>query len=97
MREWQGKRYWLVGASDGLGAALAQVMSRSGAEVIISARSEDKLVQVVAGLPGKASYQVMDIADDEVIKAAQKLNRGKTPGCDNLPPEFWKAICEKLS
>ena len=55
MREWQGKRYWLVGASDGLGAALAQVMSRSGAEVIIPARSEDKLVQVVAGVPGKGS------------------------------------------
>ena len=36
----------------------------------------------------------MDITDDEVLKAAQKLNRGKTPACDNLPPEFWKAICE---
>ena len=88
MREWQGKRYWLVGASDGLGAALAQVMSRSGAEVIISARSEDKLVQVVAGLPGKASYQVMDIADDESVKSAAAAI-GDIDGVVLLAGVYW--------
>ena len=48
MREWSGKRYWLIGASEGLGAALAETLSRAGAEVILSARSEDKL-QTLAG------------------------------------------------
>jgi hypothetical protein len=56
MREWSGKRYWLVGASEGLGKALAQRLSRCGAEVIVSARSEEKLKAVVAELPGRASY-----------------------------------------
>ena len=43
MRDFDSKRYWLIGASDGLGAALAKRLSEAGAEVIVSARSEDKL------------------------------------------------------
>ena len=88
MREWQGKRYWLVGASDGLGAALAQIMSRSGAEVILSARSEDKLAEVVAALPSKASYQVMDIADDVSVKAAAAAV-GDIDGLVLLAGVYW--------
>jgi len=88
MREWQGKRYWLVGASDGLGAALAQIMSRSGAEVILSARSEGKLAEVVATLPGKASYQVMDIADDISVKAAAAAV-GDIDGIVLLAGVYW--------
>ena len=88
MQEWQGKRYWLVGASDGLGAALAQVMSRAGAEVIVSARSEDKLAQVVDGLSGKASYQVMDIADNASVKAAAK-SVGDIDGLVLLAGVYW--------
>ena len=43
MIEWNGKRYWLVGASEGLGAAVAQKLSRVGVNLVLSARSEDKL------------------------------------------------------
>ena len=46
MKDWQGKTYWLVGASDGLGAALAHQLSRTGVEVILSARSKDKLTEL---------------------------------------------------
>ena len=88
MQEWQGKRYWLVGASDGLGAALAQVMSRAGAEVIVSARSEEKLVKVVDGLPGKASYQVVDIADNDSVKSAAE-SVGQIDGLILLAGVYW--------
>ena len=70
MRHWQGKRYWLIGASEGLGKALAEKISRAGAEVILSARSEDALATAVETMPGKASYQIIDIADDESVAAA---------------------------
>ncbi|MEL6619759.1 MAG: SDR family NAD(P)-dependent oxidoreductase [Pseudomonadota bacterium] len=65
-----GKRYWLVGAGDGLGRALAHHMSRAGVEVIVSSRTEDKLKELVDALPGPASYQTIDIADDASVKAA---------------------------
>lgn len=88
MREWQGKRYWLVGASEGLGLALAQQLNRAGAEVIVSARSEDALAKVVADMPGKASYQTVDISDDESVSAAA-LSVGEVDGLVLLAGAYW--------
>ena len=70
MREWSGKKYWLVGASEGRGRALAQQLSRAGAEVIVSARAEDKLKEVVADLPGRARYVTVDISDSDSLATA---------------------------
>lgn len=61
MREWTGKRYWLVGASEGLGAALARQLSRVGAELILSARSTDKLRALADELPGRVELWPMDV------------------------------------
>jgi NADP-dependent 3-hydroxy acid dehydrogenase YdfG len=86
--EWQGKRYWLVGASDGLGKALAHILSRAGAEVIVSARGEEKLKAVVAELPGKASYQTIDISDNESVAAAAAAV-GDIDGVVLLAGVYW--------
>ncbi|MEM6938831.1 MAG: SDR family NAD(P)-dependent oxidoreductase [Pseudomonadota bacterium] len=88
MRDFNGKRYWLVGASDGLGAAVAHKLSRMGAELIISARSEEKLNTFVAELPGRATAQVMDVADnDSVIAAAEAV--GDIDGLVHLAGVYW--------
>ena len=88
MTDWVGKRYWLVGASDGLGEALAHVMSRAGAEMLLSARDEDKLSEVVAALPGHGRAVPMDITDDEsVAKAAAEV--GDVDGVVLTAGAYW--------
>ncbi len=88
MRAWQGKRYWLIGASEGLGKALAEKLSRAGAEVILSARSEDTLAEAVKDMPGKASFQPIDISDDDSVKAAAKAV-GEVDGLVLLAGVYW--------
>lgn len=88
MKTFQAKRYWLVGASDGLGAALAHKLNRTGAEVIVSARSEDKLAALVEELPGKASYQTIDVTDEESVKAAAQAV-GQVDGVVYLAGAYW--------
>ena len=88
MKDWQSRTYWLVGASDGLGAALAHKLSRAGAEVIVSARSEDKLKALVEELPGKARYQTVDVADADSVRAAAEAV-GAVDGVIYLAGVYW--------
>jgi short-subunit dehydrogenase len=60
----------LSGRPKGLAGALAHKLSRAGAEVIVSARNEDKLKEVVAELPGRARHVPVDIADSDSVAAA---------------------------
>ncbi|MEI4234336.1 SDR family NAD(P)-dependent oxidoreductase [Roseovarius sp. D22-M7] len=88
MTDWTGKRYWLVGASEGLGAALAQRLSAAGAEVIVSARNADRLAEVVADLPGPARAVPVDVTDDEsVAQAAGAV--GEIDGMVYLAGVYW--------
>lgn len=70
MKTWTGKRYWLVGASEGLGLALAQIMSRAGVDLILSARSADKLELAAQSLPRPARALPCDVADTASVQAA---------------------------
>jgi len=88
MRDFANKRYWLVGASDGLGAALAHQLSRSGAELVLSARSEDKLMRLAEELPGRATVQTIDVSDNENVKAAHKAV-GEVDGIVFLAGAYW--------
>lgn len=88
MNDWIGKRYWLVGASEGLGREVAFMLSRAGAEVIVSARSEDRLQELVDELPGKASYVAVDVSDRAAVeKAAADI--GAIDGVVYLAGVYW--------
>lgn len=88
MREWIGKRYWLVGASEGLGAALAATLSAAGAEVIVSARSAERAAQVADELPGRARSVVVDIRDRASVQAAS-AEIGPVDGVVLVAGVYW--------
>lgn len=88
MKNWQGKRYWLVGASEGLGRAVAHKLNAAGAEVIVSARSEDRLKSLVAELSGNASYVTVDVTDRAAVEAAAK-QIGEIDGLIYLAGVYW--------
>jgi len=94
VKHWQGKRYWLVGASEGLGREVAFCLSRAGAEVIVSARSEDRLKELVSELPGKASYIAVDVADRIAVEAAAE-QAGDIDGVVYLAGVYWPMTAQE--
>lgn len=88
MNRWQGKTYWLVGASEGLGEALAHRLSRAGVTLILSARSEDKLRALAAALPGAAQVEPVDVSDAEALE--QLASRiGEFDGVIQIAAVYW--------
>lgn len=72
---------WIVGASQGIGEALALHAARAGAQVAISARSEDKLKAVAAKDPkGRIQPFPCDVTDaDSVAKAVAAIEEVMGP------------------
>jgi short-subunit dehydrogenase len=60
----------ITGASSGIGAWMAQELSRLGAFVVLIARSEKKLQQAAAFMQGKHECIVTDITSSEQVFAA---------------------------
>ena len=52
---WAGRTVWLVGASTGIGRATASQLHSLGAQVVVSARSQDALDSFVAQHPGSVA------------------------------------------
>lgn len=88
MTGFAGKTYWLIGASEGLGAALAGKLSAAGANLVLSARNKERLKEVCAALPGKAVAVPMDVGvADDVNRAAQEA--GDVDGVVFLAGVYW--------
>ena len=69
IRNWQGLRVWLVGASSGIGLALAERLHALGAVVIVSARQADALQAFARAHPGSVAMP-LDVTDRAAVEAA---------------------------
>lgn len=65
----ENKTYWIIGASEGLGEAIAKDLHRAGARLILSARNADRLASV-AQATGPAQIVPMDVTDTDAVAQA---------------------------
>ncbi|WIV97519.1 SDR family NAD(P)-dependent oxidoreductase [Kinneretia aquatilis] len=69
IQSWHGRTVWLVGASSGIGRAVAAKLHAAGARVIVSARQADLLNDFAAQHPG-AQPLPLDVMNEQSLQAA---------------------------
>ena len=73
---WTDRKVWIVGASSGIGMALARGLAARGARLALSARSAEALKTLAVGLLGAGHRALpLDVLDAEAVaRASQTLN-----------------------
>lgn len=66
----KGQKIWIIGASSGIGHALAAELASQDASLVLSARSEDKLNALNTELGGGHQVVTLDVADPAACEAA---------------------------
>lgn len=69
---WAGQRVWVIGASTGIGAAIARELLARGARVALSARNHEALAQA-AGSHAASLLAPLDVTDPASVAAARDL------------------------
>lgn len=68
IREWKGRRVWIIGASSGIGRSLAEALIARGARVAVSARNAQALHELVALRPSHAMALPLDACNGEQLR-----------------------------
>jgi len=81
-----GKRFLIIGATQGIGRALAGLVAAGGADLIVASRSAERVARTVGELTasGKVTGHVIDLTDQASIaagmKAAGRIDHLAIPG-----------------
>ncbi len=73
LTEWRDQRVWIIGASSGIGAALATMLLARGARVAVSARDQQALQQLFGGHPKALPLSVDVTAAQTLERAAHSI------------------------
>ncbi|MEW6693512.1 MAG: SDR family NAD(P)-dependent oxidoreductase [Pseudomonadota bacterium] len=71
LRDWTGRRVWIVGASSGIGLAVAEALHARGAYVVASARRADAL-RAWAGAAPQRQALPLDVTDRVAVEQAAR-------------------------
>jgi len=83
--KFKDKIVWITGASSGIGEALAHAFSNEGADVVLSARTEEKLKEIRQAIERKgrkAWVLPLDLADTASVKNAATRIEALVPAID---------------
>lgn len=69
LRDWAGRRVWIVGASSGIGRAVAEALHARGATVLVSARQAGALQAFADAAPGRYALP-LDVTDRAAVERA---------------------------
>lgn len=71
LKDWRGQVVWLIGASSGIGRALAEQLHALGAHVVVSARNAQGLSEFETRCPGSLALP-LDATDRLAMQAAMR-------------------------
>lgn len=105
LQDWTGKRVWLVGASSGIGAALARLLLERGARVALSARSREPLEALGRPFAQAALVLPMDVTRPEAWAQAHGALVSAWGGADLVvfcaaqyqPERSWEVRAERAA
>lgn len=73
VRDWNGKRVWVIGASTGIGAETARLILQKGARVALSARREPALQDIVQGQSRALALPLDVTVQEQLLSARDRL------------------------
>lgn len=76
--DWQGRRVWLVGASTGIGLACAQALRAAGAQVVVSARNPQGVLEWAKKDAG-VKWCALDVSDAAQVQAMARALLAEGP------------------
>lgn len=85
MKTYQGQYIWIIGASSGIGQALATELAKRGAHIILTARRQDELERLQATLSGTGHLvRPCDVTDAVDLAASAVELQSRLPHIDRV-------------
>lgn len=82
--DFSNERVWIIGASSGIGRALAIELANRGANLVLSARSHDKLRQLRNELGQQHTVLPVDLGLSDSIESAARVLRDEAQTIDRV-------------